>query len=133
MRRTCLAAALLMLPLAALAKWDDFVTTDEAVVYADRSNASRIGNVVRVTSVTDLKRPLTLEQGVVRSVVAVEGYDCGHRRLKLLSLNFHGGAKGEGKVVLPRRGGPGEWESIEKGSLAESKLQVVCAWPLGPP
>ena len=66
MRRTCLAAALLMLPLAALAKWDDFVTTDEAVVYADRSNASRIGNVVRVTSVTDLKRPLTIEQGVVR-------------------------------------------------------------------
>lgn len=133
MRRTCLAAALLMLPVAALAKWDDFVTTDEAVVYADRSNASRIGNVVRVTSVTDLKRPLTIEQGVVRSVVAVEEYDCGNRRLKLLSLIFHGGAMGEGKVVLPRRGGPGEWGLIEKGSLAESKLKVVCAWPLSPP
>lgn len=130
MKRTCLAATLL-LPVAALAKWDAFVTTDEAVVYADRGNASRTGNVVRVASVSDLKRPLTIDQGVVRSVAAVEEYDCGHRRLKVLSLVFHGGAKGEGKVVLSSSGGPGEWGPIEKGSLAESKLKVVCAWTFG--
>jgi hypothetical protein len=127
MTRALFILASTLLPAVALAEWAPFVTTEDAVVYADRANARRDGSVVRVTSVSDVKRPITVKEGVVHSVVAVEEYDCRQRQLKVLSLVFHAAPKGEGKVVM-RGGPPGEWGPVTKGSLAETKWQVVCGW-----
>lgn len=127
-----LLIAMALLPAVAVAEWTPLVTTGDTAVYADRRNARRDGSVVRLTSVTDMKRPLAMKEGVVQSVVAVEEYDCGRRWLKLLSLSFRGGPMGGGKVVLSG-GNSGEWAPVEKGSLAESKLRVICDWFPGKP
>jgi hypothetical protein len=131
MTRALLIAATL-LPAGALAEWAPLVTTPDTVVHADRANARREGDVVRIKSITDMKRPVTLKEGVVHSVVAVEEYDCGRHWLKVLVLDFRAGSKGGGKVVLSRDE-PGEWAPIEKGSLAETKQQVICGWFPGKP
>jgi hypothetical protein len=95
--------------------------------FADRASIHPRGANVSMSGMYDFrKRDFTPEGKALFSTVVLREYDCGVRRVRLLSAIDFSGHMGEGEAVSTNAE-TGRWEPIVEGALDEAYWKVACA------
>ncbi len=97
-----------------------------ASAYADKATVRRNGAVATMSGLYDFRRQdFTPEGKGLFSTVVLREYDCGQRRVRLLSSIDFAGAMGAGEVV-DTSARAGRWEDIVAGALDEAFWTIAC-------
>ena len=94
--RIVLVALLMLANTSAWAEWERLGETDEFIQYIDPATIRKDGNFIRVWALQD--RQVQNADGV-RSIRALEEYECKQVRSRLLSLSVHSGSMATGNVI----------------------------------
>jgi hypothetical protein len=95
--------------------------------FADQASIRPHGANVSMSGMYDFrKRDFTPEGKALFSTVVLREYDCGGRRVRLLSAIDFSGHMGEGEAVSASAD-PGRWEPVIEGALDEAYLKAACA------
>jgi len=111
----------------AVAEWTavssgDYIHTP----YADAATIRRDGTMVRMSGMYDFKRQDFTPAGRgLFSTVVLREYDCGERRVRLISSIDFAGQMGTGAAV-DSNVRTGRWEIIVAGSLDEAYWNIAC-------
>ena len=124
--------AMLMLLLAvvsssAAAQWVRAGNDGEFAHYADLSTTGKTHNSrVRMRTLIDFKTAQRATHGItfLSSMTKVE-YDCKKGESRDLYMKFYSGNMGRGRVVHIAKN-PGDWESIQPGSMSEILWEAAC-------
>ncbi len=121
-------ALLAMYNSCAWADWTPVASDNDIYsAYADRTSIHARGANVSMSGMYDFrKRDFNPEGKGLYSTVVLREYDCGGRRVRLLSAIDFSGHMGEGEAVSASAD-PGRWEPIIEGALDEAYLKVACA------
>ncbi len=122
---------LLALALAggpAAAEWTAVGEANEIyAAFADKASIRRNGELASMHGLYDFRRRDTTPEGLgLYSTAVLREYDCGGRRVRLLSAIDFSGHMGEGEPVS-RSARPGRWESVVDGGIDEAYWRVACA------
>ncbi|MCX7184078.1 MAG: hypothetical protein NTW90_02355 [Nitrosospira sp.] len=124
--------AMLMLLLAvvsssAAAQWVRAGNDGEFAHYADLSTTGKTHNSrVRMRTLIDFKTAQRAAHGVMflSKMTKVE-YDCKKEESRDLYMKFYSGNMGRGRVIHIANN-PGDWESIQPGSMSEILWRAAC-------
>jgi len=111
-----------------LADWTRIAPDDGIFsAYADKESIHRQGGMVRMQGLYDFRRQdFTPDGKALYSTVVLREYDCGKRRVRLLSAIDFAGAMGAGAPVstseTPRR-----WEAVVAGGVDALYLELACS------
>jgi len=121
--RVVLALSLLLAAAPLRAEWLKVGETDMAVHYIDTATIRRDGTLARVWTVQDMK-----EAGAegVRSIRALEEYDCAQARFRYLSLTAHS-APMAGGLVIAAHDLDDTWSARLPGAGPTAIEKIVCA------
>ena len=110
-----------------LADWTKIAPGDEIYsAYADKGSIRRQGDVARMQGLYDFRRQdFTPEGRGLYSTVVLREYDCGARRVRLLSAIDFSGAMGAGTAVSTSER-PRRWEEVAAGGIDERYWNVAC-------
>ena len=113
--------------MPAAAEWTAVgVANDIYAAFADRETIRRDGAVIIMSGLYDFRRQdYTPEGKALYSTVVLREYDCGERRVRLLSSIDYAGHMASGAAVaanLHRR----RWEPVVAGGIDESYWQFAC-------
>lgn len=127
------APVLLALALAgapAAAEWTVVGQPNEIYsAFADKASIRRSGALVSMHGLYDFRRrDYTPDGRALFSTAVLREYDCGGRRVRLLSAIDFSGHMGEGEPVS-RSARPGRWEDVLDGGIDEAYWRVACAAP----
>jgi hypothetical protein len=97
-----------------------------ASAYADKAGIRRAGALVKMSAMYDFRRQDFTPGGkALLSTVVLREYDCGERRVRILSSIDFAGAMGTGEAVdMSNRAG--RWESVVAGALDEMFWNIAC-------
>ena len=127
MPATIIALLLALCSTGAAAQWTavgrgDYIHTP----YADQSTIRRNGALARMSGMYDFrKQDFTPAGRGLYSTVVLREYDCGERRVRLLSSIDFAGAMATGAVVDSSTRA-GRWEGIVAGSLDQAYWNLAC-------
>jgi hypothetical protein len=125
--RAVLGCALALAAGMARAEWTAVGEANEIyAAFADRASIRRSGALATMHGLYDFRRQdLTPEGRALFSTVVLREYDCGGRRVRLLSsIDFSGHmATGEPVLVSERTG---RWEDVLDGGIDAAFWQAVC-------
>lgn len=121
--RVALALSLLLAAAPAWAEWVKVGETDAAVHYIDAATIRRDGNLRRVWTVQDMR---DTDPAGVRSIRALEEYDCRTERFRYLSLTAHSAPMAGGEVVAAHILDD-NWTARPPGSKPSAIEKIVCA------
>ncbi len=113
---------------AAAAEWTALGRANEIyAAFADTATIRRQGNMARMYGLYDFRRrDFTPEGKGLFSTVVLREYDCGQRRVRLLSAIDFSGPMGAGTAVstsdTPRR-----WEAVVDGGIDELYWNAACS------
>ena len=112
---------------AAAADWAAVGSGDYiASSYADRTTIRRNGAMATMSGMHDFRRQDFTPAGKgLFSTVVLREYDCGERRVRLLSSIDFAGPMGTGGVV-DASDRAGRWESVVAGALDEAFWIIAC-------
>ena len=124
------AGLLLALAVAGGAARADWTAVGEAneiyAAFADRATIRRTGALATMHGLYDFRRQdFTPEGRALFSTVVLREYDCGARRVRLLSSIDFSGPMGSGEPVLVSDR-PGRWESVQDSGVDAAYWQAVC-------
>ena len=125
--RGILSVVLVTASSALLADWTR-ISPDNGIysAYADKESIRRQGDVVRMQGLYDFRRQdFTPDGKGLYSTVVLREYDCGARRVRLLSAIDFSGAMGAGSAVSTSER-PRRWEEVVAGGIDEHYLNVAC-------
>ena len=111
----------------ALAEWQLVVPGDYiATAYADRATVHRNGPMATMSGMYDFRRQDFTPAGHgLYSTVVLREYDCGERKVRLLSSIDFSGQMGTGSAV-DSNVRTGRWESVVPGALDEAFWTIAC-------
>jgi hypothetical protein len=123
-----LAALLCGIGLEAHADWTVVGSPNEIyAAYADKDSLRRSGSVVTMHGLYDFRRQdFTPEGHGLYSTAVLREYDCGGRRVRLLSAIDFAGPMGQGAPVSTSQRA-GRWEDVVEGGIDEAYWKVACA------
>jgi len=125
--KVALSLALALAGGAARAEWTAVGEANEIyAAFADRTTIRRNGALATMQGLYDFRRQdFTPEGRALLSTVVLREYDCGARRVRLLSsIDFSGRmATGEPVLVSERHG---RWENVQDGGIDAAYWQAVC-------
>lgn len=107
------------------AEWQLVDRNTQATVYVEPSTVQRVGDVVRLWVLDDLKTVHTRGAETYLSSRAQEEHDCVNERFRIVGLAQFAGHMGMGAVIY-ERSVESKWASIPKGTLAHSVWKYVC-------
>ena len=97
-----------------------------ASAYADKATIHKSGSMATMSGLYDFRRQdFTPEGKALYSTVVLREYDCGARRVRLLSSIDFAGHMGTGEAV-DTSARAGRWEDIVAGALDEAFWTVAC-------
>ncbi len=121
--RVALALSLLLAAAPAWADWVKVGETAAAVHYIDAATIRRDGNLRRVWTVQDMRET---DSAGVRSIRALEEYDCLTERFRYLSLTAHSAPMAGGEV-LAAHVLDDNWTGRPPGTKPSAIEKIVCA------
>jgi hypothetical protein len=107
------------------AEWRLVDRNAQATVYAEPATVQRVGEVVRLWVLDDLKTVHRRGGDTYLSSRAQEEHDCVNERFRLVALAQFAGHMGTGAVIYEQRV-ESKWASIPKGTLAQSVWKYAC-------
>ena len=127
MRRLA-ACALALASGAALADWTAVGSANEIyAAYADPASIRRSGGTATMVGLYDFRRQdYTPEGRALYSTVVLREYDCGARRVRLLSAIDFSGHMGAGEAVSTSER-KGRWEAVHEAGIDDAYLRFACA------
>jgi hypothetical protein len=97
-----------------------------ASAYADKATIHKSGSMATMSGLYDFRRQdFTPEGKALYSTVVLREYDCGARRVRLLSSIDFAGHMGAGEAV-DSSARPGRWEDVVAGALDEAFWTIAC-------
>ena len=126
-RWSSFATGLVFCCASAAADWNPVGSGDYiASAYADKATLRRTGPLAKMSGMYDFRRQDFTPAGRgLFSTVVLREYDCGERRVRLLSSIDFSGAMGTGEVVDSSTRA-GRWESIVAGGVDEAYWIIAC-------
>ena len=121
--RVALALSLLLAAAPVRAEWVRVGETEAAVHYIDAATIRRDGNLRRVWTVQDMRET---DPAGVRSIRALEEYDCLTGRFRYLSLTAHSAPMAGGEVVAAHVLDD-NWTASLPGAKPSAIENIVCA------
>lgn len=118
------AAVMLIAQPAALENWTVIAEADIGVVFSlDRDSIRDLGPYKQARTKSDYTK---VTEGDVSVRFAVEDYDCAKRALRTRGTVAYGR---DGKILRTSEFAEGEteWAAVQSGSIAEAKIDAVCA------
>jgi hypothetical protein len=107
------------------AEWRLVDSNANATVYVDPGTVQRVGDVVRLWVLDDLKTAHTRGADTYVSSRAREEHDCVNERFRLVALAQFAGHMGTGAVIY-KRSVESKCASIPTGTLAQSVWKYAC-------
>jgi hypothetical protein len=123
MRILMMAVLLLVAMPVAAQNWVKVDENDVFTLYIDPSTIRINGNLRRVWTLNDFKRP---DPGGQVSQRALLEYDCKEERSRVLAWSAHSESMLGGKILYSKDE-PGQWRYVAPGSVADVTLKIVCA------
>ena len=110
-----------------LADWTKIAPDNDIYsAYADQVSIRRQGDMVRMQGLYEFRRQdFTPDGKGLYSTVVLREYDCGQRRVRLLSAIDFSGHMGAG-VAVSTSDRPRRWEEVVAGGIDEHYLNVAC-------
>jgi len=121
--RVVLALSLMLAAAPLRAEWLKVGETGAAVHYIDTATIRRDGNLRRVWTVQDMKEA---DPDGIRSIRALEEYDCAEERFRYLSLTAHS-APMAGGLVIAAHELDDDWNGRPPGTNPSAIEKIVCA------
>lgn len=127
MARLCAAFALAAFSTAAAAEWTLIGGIEDIFsAYADRDTIQRQGSSVNMWGIYDFNRAdVSIDGQPHRSTKVLREYDCGERRVRLLSFIDYSGRMGSGREIASDNS-VRRWEPVVPGAVDESFWRVAC-------
>ena len=126
MRRLAWAMMLAALGCDAAAEWVMVNDNDEYVAYADPVSISRVGNLVQMSDLIDLKMPQPSPSGNPHaSSQALSQFDCENPRMRTIAFSLHSGRMGNGDIVETAAASD-NWLPVAPGTLLDVLRQFAC-------
>ena len=97
MRKVGLMLALAIFCNSASAAWTKVTANNEATTYADISSINRVGDIVKMSDVMDIKKPRVGEK--YSSIKSSHEYDCKLQKSRVVAYSMYSGSMGGGKIV----------------------------------
>ena len=120
--RIALTLSLILAAAPAWAEWVKVGRTVAAVHYVDPATVSRDGNLRRVWAMQDMVE--TSDEGV-RSIRALQEYDCADERFRYLSVAAHSRSMARGEVLAEHELRD-RWSERPAGTKASAIGKMVC-------
>lgn len=120
--RVALALSLLLAAAPLRAEWVKVGETEAAVHYIDAATIRRDGNLRRVWTVQDMRET---DPAGVRSIRALEEYDCLTERFRYLSLTAHSAPMAGGQVIAAHELDD-NWTGRLPGTKPSAIEKIVC-------
>jgi hypothetical protein len=120
--RFALTLSLILAAAPAWAEWVKVGRTDAAVHYVDPATLSKDGNLRRVWAMQDMIE--TSPEGV-RSIRALQEYDCADESFRYLAVAAHSGPMARGEVLAEHELRD-EWSEQPAGTKASAIGKIVC-------
>ncbi|HEY6967529.1 MAG TPA: surface-adhesin E family protein [Burkholderiales bacterium] len=126
--RRLVACALALASGGALADWTAVGSANEIyAAYADPGSIRRSGGTATMVGLYDFRRQdFTPEGRALYSTVVLREYDCGARRVRLLSAIDFSGHMGAGEAVSTSER-QGRWEAVHEAGIDDAYLRFACA------
>ena len=126
-RWSSLALGLALCSASAAAEWSAVGSGDYIYsAYADKATIRRNGPRAKMSGMYDFRRQDFTPAGRgLYSTVVLREYDCGERRVRLLSSIDFAGPMGTGEAV-DTSDRAGRWEIIVAGALDEAFWNIAC-------
>ena len=126
--RLWLATLLALLPLSALADWNEVSVFDDGMrVFVNPATAQRAGDLAEVSHLVRWGEPQKAdEQAVYRSTIVRTRYDCAKKLEKYLGSASYAGTMGNGDVVISDDDEADKWYTISDASMEEKLWSVAC-------
>lgn len=128
MKAVCVGIALSVLSFGALAEWVKIEETGDGATYLDKANVKRAKNIVTFWRLDDFSRPLSSDQGEVRSSKTQFQMDCTAAQYKVLYVLPMEGQMGGGSGRSSVNNAPLKmpYRPIAPGTVAEGMQRFVC-------
>lgn len=111
---------------SAWAEWVELGGNDTATTYVDAATIRKVGDMVKMWSLFDLKPPRDAGQNKpYMSMMTQDEYDCKEERSRALSMNFYSGSMGRGGLIHTDSD-PGKWSPIVPGSAQTHLWEFAC-------
>ncbi|HUN68896.1 MAG TPA: surface-adhesin E family protein [Burkholderiales bacterium] len=120
--RVVLALSLMLAAAPLRAEWLKVGETDTADHYIDTATIRGDGNLRRVWTVQDMREA---DASGVRSIRALEEYDCAAGRFRYLSLTAHSGPMAGG-LVIAAHDLDDTWSARPPGTSPSAIERIVC-------
>jgi len=125
-KKICAALFLAVASCCVCASWETLGTTEGNSIYADPTTKRKVGNIVKMWSLIELKSPQKLVDGKIASSKKEQSeYDCQDERSRSLYSVNHEGSMGAGAVVSTSDE-PGKWQPVPPNSVNEALLRYAC-------
>ena len=128
MRKIAMALLLLVMSAGASAEWVKVASSDDGNItyYADPATIRKVGDKVRVWTLTDYKTSNVAggDQQYLSTKVQEE-FDCAKETARHLNLSAFSGNMGAGKEV-GREKNPAKWHPVVHESIGEDVWKFAC-------
>ncbi len=126
MQKTLWAVMLAMASASACADWVEIETNEEATVYANPASIRKVGDVVKMWVLYDLRKPDSLHGKNYWSMKSNDSYDCSTDRTQRLHTLFYAGNMGSGNVIPTQYTGTRPWEPVVEDTLSDAVRKFAC-------
>ncbi|MFT3848816.1 MAG: hypothetical protein QM739_09080 [Propionivibrio sp.] len=126
--RFWLATLFALLPLSALAGWNEVSSFDDGMrVYVNAATIERAEDFAVVSHLVRWGEPQKSdEDAVYLSTIVRTRYDCAQKLEKYLGSTSYAGPMGNGDVVISDEDEADKWYTISEGSMEEELWAVAC-------
>lgn len=110
------------------AAWQELGSNDQSVVYVDTATLQTQGNLARIVSMLDFKKPGQDPQTKepVNSIIGLNEYDCSAGKYRPIEYKVFTENSGKGKVITDQKTPDSTFEAITNGSWAAGVFNVAC-------
>lgn len=126
MQQTLWVVLLALVSTGASADWVRIEGDEAATAYANPASIRKVGNVVKMWVLYDLRKPDSLQGKNYSSMKSNDSYDCMSDRTQRLHTLFYAGNMGSGNVITARHTGNYPWKPVVQNTLPQAVWKFAC-------
>jgi len=114
-----------LISTSANAEWSKVAEEDEASIYTDVSTIRKKGDLIRIWSLYDFKKPIPMSGKTYQSMEKQFEFDCGKGQARALYVIYYVDKMGSGEKG-PFNYPPKQWLPVAPASTGELILKSAC-------
>lgn len=126
MQQAVWGVLLAMVSAGACADWVEIESSPSATVYANPASLRKVGSVVKMWVLYDLRKPDSLHGQNYWSMKSNDNYDCSADRTQRLHTLFYAGRMGSGNVIPAQYTGDYPWKPVVQDTLSDAVRKFAC-------